>query len=38
MKTTEFTIDELKNIRRMFNNRELYELRDKSENHQNNRR
>ena len=34
MKTTEFTIDELKNIRRMFNNRELYELRDKSENQQ----
>ena len=32
MKTTEYTTDELKNIKTMFDSRKLYTLRDKSEN------
>ena len=34
MKTTEYTTDELKNIKIMFDSRKLYTLRDKSENQQ----
>ena len=34
MKTTEYTTDELKNIKTMFDKRKLYTLRDKSENQQ----
>ena len=34
MKTTEYTTDELKNIKTMFYSRKLYTLRDKSENQQ----
>lgn len=34
MKTTEYTTDELKNIKTMFDSRKLYTLRDKSENQQ----
>ena len=34
MKTTEYTTDELKNIKTMFDSRKLYMLRDKSENQQ----
>ena len=34
MKTTEYTTDELKNIKTMFDSRNLFMLRDKSENQQ----